>query len=52
LGYSITVDGTELKPGKYLPIDYDQVGGLTNAVEKHWKLRSIYIPEKAWGLRM
>jgi hypothetical protein len=39
------VDGTELKPGKYLPIDYDQLG-LTNAVEKHWKLRSIYTPRR------
>jgi transglutaminase-like putative cysteine protease len=47
-----TEDGTGLKPGKYVPIDYDQVGGLTNAVEKGWKLRSIYTPEKAWGLRM
>ncbi len=48
----VAEDGTGLKPGKYVPIDYDQVGGLTNAVEKGWKLRSIYIPEKAWGLVM
>jgi hypothetical protein len=45
-------DGTPLKPGRYVPIDYDKVGGLTNAVEKGWTLRSIYVPEKAWGLRM
>ena len=47
-----TEDGTGLKPGKYVPIDYDHVGGLSGAVEKGWKLRSIHTPEKAWGLRM
>jgi len=45
-------EGTTLKNGRYVPIDYDQVGSLSDAVEKGWKLRSIYIPEKAWGLRM
>lgn len=45
-------DGTPLKSGKYIPIDYDKVGSLSTAVEKGWTLRSIYIPEKAWGLRM
>lgn len=47
-----TEDGSGLKPGKYVPIDYDQVGSLTDAAENGWKLRSIYTPEKAWGLRM
>jgi hypothetical protein len=47
-----TYDGTSLKSGKYIPIDYEKVGSLSNAVEKGWTLRSIYIPEKAWGLRM
>jgi hypothetical protein len=45
-------DGTPLRSGKYVPIDYDKVGSLSTAVEKEWTLRSIYIPEKAWGLRM
>lgn len=45
-------DGTALKDGKYVPIDYDQVGGLSNAVKSGWKLRSVYVPEKAWGLTM
>ncbi|MDX9958026.1 MAG: hypothetical protein AB7T74_06110 [Clostridia bacterium] len=45
-------DGTPLKSGKYVPIDYDKVGSLSTAVTKGWTLRSIYIPEKAWGLRM
>jgi len=47
-----TKDGEEIRPGTYVPIDYDHVGSLSNAVEKGWKLRSIYTPEKAWGLEM
>jgi len=45
-------DGTSLKPGKYVPVDYQLVGGLTEAVSPGWKLREVYIPEKAWGRRM
>jgi len=47
-----TSDGTLLKAGRYVPIDYDIVGGLSNAVDKGWKLRAVYIPEKIWGLEM
>lgn len=47
-----TEDGSPIRPGTYVPIDYDHVGSLSNAVEKGWKLRSIYTPEKAWGLEM
>jgi len=47
-----TEDGSPLQPGTYVPIDYQHVGSLSNAVEKGWKLRSIYTPEKAWGLDM
>ncbi len=47
-----TRDGAEVRPGTYVPIDYDHVGSLSNAVGKGWKLRSIYTPEKAWGLEM
>ena len=47
-----TEDGSPLRDGTYVPIDYDQVGSLSNAVEPGWKLRSVYIPEKAWGLSM
>ncbi len=46
------MDGTVLKPGRYVPVDYDHVGALSDAVEKGWKLRSIHIPEKSWGLSM
>jgi len=47
-----TKDGAEVRPGTYVPIDYDHVGSLSNAVGKGWKLRSVYTPEKAWGLEM
>lgn len=45
-------DGTALPSGRYVPIDYDEVGGLTNAVKPGWKLRAVYVPEEAWGLPM
>ena len=47
-----TEDGSPLKPGRYVPIDYDLVGGLTDAAGEGWKLTSIYVPEKAWGRRI
>ncbi len=47
-----TADGTALKPGSYVPIDYQYVGSNSNAIEKGWKLKEVYIPEKAWGLQM
>jgi hypothetical protein len=47
-----TEDGSTLKPGSYVPIDYDHVGSLSSAVHPGWKLRSVYTPEKAWGLEM
>jgi len=47
-----TVDGSPLPAGKYVPIDYDHVGSLSNAVGSGWKLRSVFIPEKIWGLSM
>lgn len=45
-------DGTPLKNGYYVPIDYDIVGGFSVAIKSGWKLRNIYIPEKAYGLFM
>ena len=47
-----TEDGSSLRPGRYVPIDYDLVGGLTDAAGEGWKLTSIYVPEKAWGRRI
>lgn len=45
-------DGSALKPGRYIPIDYELVGGLTDAVGKGWKLRDVYRPEAIYGMKM
>jgi len=52
IGNWSAMDGTALSNGRYIPIDYDHVGSLSNAVGTSWKLKSVYIPEKAWGLEM
>ena len=41
-------DGT-LPAGCYIPIDYDQVGSLSNAVEPGWTIHDAWVPEKAYG---
>ena len=51
-------DGTERLAGRvicagyYVPIDYDQVGRLTSAAKRGWRLRQIYEPESIYGRRM
>ncbi len=45
-------DGTGLKAGAYVPIDYQHVGSLSNAVGEGWLLREVYLPEKVYGLTM
>jgi len=44
--------GPAVKAGVYVPIDYDLVGSLSNAVKPGWKLRDIYVPERIWGQSM
>jgi hypothetical protein len=39
-------------PGIYVPVDYDHVGGLSNAVGPGWTLRWMRVPETAYGLPM
>jgi hypothetical protein len=34
--------------GTYIPIDYDEVGGLSG-VDRRWKISDIYIPENIYG---
>ncbi len=45
-------DGTPLKAGRSVPIDYDHVGSLSNAVSPGWKLIDVFVPETALGQRM
>jgi hypothetical protein len=55
---SITVDspvelqGETLPAGVYVPIDYDDVGSLSKAVEPGWTLKSAWVPESVYGMTM
>jgi hypothetical protein len=49
LDEGVTDDGTFLAAGKYVPIDYEDVGALTNASGPDWKLAHIYTPESTYG---
>lgn len=44
--------GYPVKSGWYIPIDYDSVGSLSNAVGEGWKLRAIWEPESIYEKRM
>lgn len=47
-----TAEGEPVPDGLYVPVDYDVVGGLTNAVEEGWELREMYVPESIYGRTM
>ncbi len=47
-----TLGGYSVRAGEYVPVDYDTVGGLTNAVGDGWRLRAIWKPEAIYGERM
>ena len=42
--------GADIPSGTYVPVDYQYVGGLSNAAGKNWTLRWIRVPENAYGL--
>ena len=46
------LNGRPIKAGYYVPIDYDNVGTLSNAVKGHWKLHRMYRPESIYGALM
>jgi hypothetical protein len=47
------LEGLEKYPdGFYVPIDYNHVGSLSNAVGKRWFLRMLYNPSEIYGLDM
>jgi hypothetical protein len=37
---------------RFVPIDYDRVGDITNAMSADWPLKGIYVPEALYGNRM
>lgn len=44
--------GKRIRAGFYVPIDYDHVGSLSNAVGKGWELQYIYKPVEIYGRAM
>ena len=42
-------DGEPVRPGYYVPIDYQVVGGSSSAVKRGWLLRDLYTPERIYG---
>jgi len=49
---SMTWSGRALPTGYYVPVDYENVGSLSSAVGKDWKLTTIYTPERIYGMSM
>jgi hypothetical protein len=47
---ALTWNGEAVPPGDYVPVDYEVVGGLSNAVGENWRLESFFRPEKIYGL--
>ncbi len=41
--------GGTVPDGYYIPVDYDNVGGISNAMRKSWILRALYVPEEIYG---
>ena len=46
------LESGSVPPGYYVPIDYDVVGGVSNAMGKNWKLAEVYVPEEVYGKNM
>lgn len=47
-----TEQGDSLTSGQYVPVDYDEVGRLSNAVKPGWKLLYFLTPSKLYGTYM
>jgi len=45
-------DGEPVRPGYYVPIDYQVVGGSSSAVKRGWHLEAFYTPERIYGAPM
>ncbi len=49
---AMTIDipaGGTLRAGSYVPIDYDHVGRLSNAVARRFTVERIWVPEEIYG---
>ncbi|MFP4563920.1 MAG: hypothetical protein ACLFRY_11500 [Spirochaetia bacterium] len=47
---SAVYPGIDLPEGYFVPVDYEHVGSLSNAVAAGWSLAEIMIPEETYGL--
>jgi hypothetical protein len=47
-----TLNNDGVAAGSYEPVDYDVVGGITNAMGRNWKLDAILVPERIYGAAM
>jgi hypothetical protein len=48
----MTIDipaGGSLRAGSYVPIDYGNVGSLTNAVARKFRVEQVWVPEEIYG---
>ncbi|MFW5728554.1 MAG: WYL domain-containing protein [Spirochaetota bacterium] len=45
-------DHWDLPDGAYVPIDYDKVGGLTNAVGPAYRVRAVWVPHTLYNRHM
>ena len=49
---SALLGGMRVRAGYYVPIDYEHVGSLSNAVGRGWRLRYIREPVGIYGVGM
>jgi hypothetical protein len=47
-----TLNNDGVAAGSYVPVDYDVVGGITNAMGRNWKLDALFVPERIYGSAM
>ena len=46
---TMALRGSSASGGRYIPVDYDVVGGTSRAMSRGWRLAGIYVPELIYG---
>ncbi|TFG59980.1 MAG: hypothetical protein E4H36_12845 [Spirochaetales bacterium] len=46
------LNGRPVKAGCYIPIDYEKVGDISDAMEADWELKELFVPEEIYGRQM
>jgi len=52
IGEGTYAGGTKVRPGYWIPIDYEAVGGVTNAMDTDWELLDLAEPESLYRQEM